>query len=236
MGVGVVDFDITGEGTKTFNTINSKFLCDTKPLQNEGGFLTADADFTQIVPWKLNRGEGEIFISFDTFTMPDIIYFEYNGKVFGDTSFRGGVSDAYRIFVGTALKSKFGINSLPAQMGKNKVSQLDPNDPRIIQSLDEMRKWGLEESFQNTFGTKSSLSNPTWMDFFRNFDKTGNKRRLISNLGDDFPWGILDSPIKQSVVTNIGPIKKVDGIDEIKVINVAPVGTTKWQISLNCKS
>jgi hypothetical protein len=230
-----VDFNITGEGTKTVTTINSKFLCDTKSLQNEGGFLSADANFTQIVPWKLNRGEGDIFISFDTFTMPDIIYFEYNGKVFGDTSFRGGVSDAYRIFVGTALRSKFGINSLPAQMGNNKVSSLRPNDQRLIQSLDEMKKWGLEESFKNTFGSESSLSNPSWMNFFKDFDKTGNKRKLISNLGGNFPWGILDSPIKQSVVTNIGPIKKVDGIDEIKVINVAPVGTTKWQVSLNCK-
>jgi hypothetical protein len=73
------------------------------------------------------------------------------------------------------------------------------------------------------------------MNLFRKFDKTGNKRGLISNLGNDFPWGILDSPIKQSVVRSIGPIEKIDGIDEIKVINVAPVGTTKWQISLNCK-
>jgi len=230
-----VDFDITGEGTKTVTTINSKFLCDTKPLQSAGGFLSSDANFTQILPWKLNRGSGKIYITFDTFSMPDIIYFEYNGKVFGDTSFRGDEGDTYRIFIGTALRAKFGTNSLPAQMGKNKVSSLDPKDPRIIKSLDEMKRWGVEESFKNTFGSESSLSNPDWMNLFRKFDKTGNKRGLISNLGNDFPWGILDSPIKQSVVRSIGPIEKIDGIDEIKVINVSPVGTTKWQISLNCK-
>lgn len=228
-----VDFDISGEGTKTVTTITTKFLCDTKPLQSEGGFLSADENFTQVVPWKLNKGSGEIYITFDTYTVPDIIYFEYNGEVFGDTFFRGTDDNIYRLIIGTAFRAKFGVDALPVQMGKNKISALDPKDPKIIQSLRDAGP-GLVEVFVNTFGPNSSLSNPDWMESFKKYDKTMNRRGLISNLGNDFPWGFLDSPIKQPK-KSVGPIKKIDGIDEIKVINVAPVGTTKWEIKLNCK-
>lgn len=230
-----VNFDIIGSGTKTTTTIKTKFLCDTKPLQNSGGFLTADSDFTQIVPWNVNKGEGVIYITYETYTMPDIIYFEYNGKVYGDTIFRGENSDPYKIFVGTALRAKFGISTLPKQMGENKVIGLNSTDDRIMKSLDDMKKWGMVESFQNTFGPNSSLSNPDWMRAFASFDKTGNKRKLMKELGEEFPWGYLTSKIGYSV-NKIGPIEKIDGVDQIKVYNVAPVGTTKWSIYLNCET
>jgi hypothetical protein len=230
-----VNFDITGSGVKTTEVVKTKFLCNTKPLSNEGGYLMADSNFTQVVPWKLNRGEGLVNITFETFYMPDIIYFEYDGKIYGDSLFRGATTDPYRIFLGTSLRSKFGTAGLPAQMGDNKVTGMNSNDPRIMDSLDEMKKWGLAESFQNTFGPKSSLSNNQYMDAFNRFDRSGNKRRLLSDLGEYFPWGILSSKMGNGV-HKIGPIQKIDGVDEIKVYNVAPVGTTKWKIYLNCET
>lgn len=230
-----VNFDITGSGSKTTTLTKTKFLCDTKPLENAGGYLMADSDFTQVVPWKLNRGEGNVYITYETFYMPDIIYFEYNGKIYGDTLFRGATTDPYRIFLGTSLRAKFGTASLPKQMGDNKVAGLSPDDPRIMNSLDEMKSWGMVESFKNTFGPNSSLSNNQYMDAFTRFDKTGNKRRLLSDLGENFPWGVLSSKMGNAV-HKIGPIQKLDGVDEIKVYNVAPVGTTKWKIYLNCET
>jgi len=230
-----VDFDITGEGVKTVTTTKTKFLCDTGKKESTGGFLSSDVNFTEVVPWKLNRGEGNIYLWFETFSMPDIIYFEYNGEIFGDSIFRGGKGDEFRIFVGTSLRAKFGTASLPEQMKGNKIIPLNYNDKRIINSLDNMAIWELEKSFKNTFGPDSSLSNPDWMNSFRKFDETKNKRRLISELGKDFPWGYLSSEIGWPIAKNIGPIKKVDGIDEIKIINVAPVGSTGWSLGLTCK-
>lgn len=230
-----VNFNIAGEGSKTTTKEIDKFLCDTEPLLNEGAYLMPEANYTQVIPWKLNRGEGNVFIHIDTYSMPDIIYFEYDGKVYGNTMFRGYQGDAYRIFVGTALRAKFGLGDLPAQMSPNRIIALENTDKKIMDSLDEMRRWSLVESFQNTFGGNSSLSNPSWMESFEIFDKSGNKKKLLSTLGNEFPWGFLNSKMGSSV-DSIGPIKKIDGIDEIKVINVAPVGTTKWTMSLECKS
>lgn len=231
-----VDFDITGEGSKEVKVEKSKYLCNTKPQESQGGYLNADVNYTQVVPWELGKGEGEIYLWLDTITMPDILYFEYNGETFGHSLFRGSGEDAYRIYIGTALRAKFGLDSLPAHMNGNKIVGIQRTDSRIIDSLDEMGEWGLEKSFKNTFGPESSLSNPRWMEFFKEFDKTKNKRKLIKNLGNEFPWGYLNSNIGMGTQTNIGPIKKIDGVDVIKVINVAPIGSTKWQCGLQCKT
>lgn len=230
-----VDFDITGEGSKEVKVEKSKYLCSTEPKSGEGGFLSADVDFTQVTPWEIGRGEGEIYLWLETYTMPDILYFEYNGETFGHSLFRGNSSDPYRIFTGTALRAKFGTESLPAHMNGNKIIALQSRDPRILDSLDDMAEWGLEKGFKNTFGSESSLSNPRWMESFIEFDKTKNKRNLIKNLGDEFPWGYLVSNVGMSEQVNIGPIKKVDGVDVIKIINVATNGGTQWRCGLKCK-
>jgi hypothetical protein len=232
-----VNFDLVGSGSKTTTTTKTKSFCNVKPLESAGGSLSADKDFTQVVPWNIGKGEGNLFLSYDTFHMPDIIYFEYNGKTYGDTSFRGnGRTPDYRIYVGTALIAKYGTGGLPKQMGSNKITRLSYNDNRLKDALPDMRAWSLAESFNNTFGEGSSLSNPQYMEAFRRFDtKKGNNGvdRLLNELGPDFPWAIMTSTIPPPVF-KVGPILKVEGKDTINIINVAPVGTTQWKLNLSC--
>ena len=230
-----VNFEILGSGTKTTTTTKYKFLCNTKPKQSSGKFLMSDQDFTQITDWELGKGEGKVSITFDTMTQPDILYFEYNGKTYGDSYFHGNPSDAYRIFVGTSLRAKYGNGALPEQMRNNTIIPLTSDDQKIWKSLDEMRPWKLKDSFENTFGSKSTLFNQQFMSAFEEFDAKGNKRKLIKSLGDQFPWGYLNSEVGPGVV-KIGPIDKIDGVDIIKIINVAPVGTTGWGVWLQCES
>jgi hypothetical protein len=234
-----VNFDLVGSGTKTVTNTKTKTFCNTRPLESEGGSLSADMDFTQVVPWNIGQGEGNLFLSFETYFMPDIIYFEYNGKTYGDTLFRGkGRTPEYRIYVGTSLLAKYGTGGLPKQMGNNKIAKLNYDDNTLRDSLPAMKEWSLSESFNNTFGEGSSLSNPQYMEAFARFDsKKGNNGvdRLLKDLGPDFPWGIMSSTIGFSNSGKIGPIPKVEGIDTINVINVAPVGTTKWTLNLSCK-
>jgi hypothetical protein len=226
-----VNFEIVGSGTKT--EVKTTTLCETEPLRSSGGYIMADNDYTNITNWNLGKGSGDVYIMYDVYQQLDILYFEYNGQIYGDTLFHGSTGDTQRIFLGTSLRAKYGNGTLPNQMANNTFIPLNQSDSRIFKSLDDMGEWGLVKSFQNTFGPNSSLHNPQYMAAFQEFDETKNKSRLIKNLGVDFPWGYLDSKIGKKEVT-IGPFKKVDGIDTIKVINVAPVGTTGWVISLVC--
>lgn len=233
-----VNFDLVGSGTKTVTNTRTKTFCNTKPLNSEGGSLSVDQDFTQIVPWNIGKGEGNLFISFDTYFVPDIIYFEYNGKTYGDTIFRGkGRTPDYRVSVGTSLMAKYGTGQLPKQFGGNKISKIAPNDPKLRDAIIDMKAWGLTELFKNTFGPGTSLSNPEYMSAFMRYDKKGGDRgvdKLLEELGPDFPWGILTSNISSSTAL-VGPILKIEGLDTINVINVAPVGATQWMLNLRCK-
>jgi hypothetical protein len=109
------------------------------------------------------------------------------------------------------------------------------DDPRLEKSLPAMREWSLNDSFKNTFSYGAPLSNFEYMDAFKEFDGDGRKEKLLRKLGPNFPWGIITSNIGANIVKNLGPIPKVDGIDNLKVINVCPVGTTQWKIYFNCK-
>jgi hypothetical protein len=229
-----VDFDIVGEGTKTTTSTKTKLLCNTTPLNAGGGYLLPKNDYTKIYDKVLGSGEGEVYITFETFKQPDIIYFEYNGKTYGDAMFRGESTDEYRIFLGTALMAKYGGGSLPAQYGTTTYEKISMDDPRLYEALPAMKDWKLYESFKNTFRFPP-LGNVDYMEAFNEFDTDGQKGKLLRKLGPKFPWGIVTSKIGNSVIKNLGPIPKVDGLDNIKVINVCPVGTTSWKISFNCK-
>jgi hypothetical protein len=229
-----VDFDIVGEGTKTTTSPKTKLLCNTTPLNAGGGYLLPKNDYTKIYDKVLGAGEGEVYITFETFRQPDIIYFEYNGKTYGDAMFRGDSTDEYRIFLGTALMAKYGGGPLPAQYGTTTYEKISMDDPRLSEALPAMQDWKLYESFKNTFRFPP-LGNVDYMEAFSEFDNDGRKAKLLKKLGSKFPWGIVTSKIGDSVVKNLGPIPKVDGLDNIKVINVCPVGTTSWKISFNCK-
>ena len=229
-----VNFDITGEGSKTTTTQKTKLLCNTTPLNAGGGYLLPKNDYTKVYDKKLGAGEGQVYITFETFKQPDIIYFEYNGKTYGDAMFRGESTDEYRIFLGTALMAKYGGGPLPAQYGTTTYERISMDDPRLFEALPAMRDWRLSESFKNTFRFPP-LGNVDYMDAFEEIDNDNRKAKLLKKLGPKFPWGIVTSKIGDSVVKNLGPIPKVDGLDNIKVINVCPVGTTSWKISFNCK-
>ena len=148
--------------------------------------------------------------------------------------FRGESTDEYRIFLGTALMAKYGEGKLPAQYGTTTYEKISMDDTRLYDALPKMRDWLLYESFKNTFRFPP-LGNLDYMKAFNDFDKDGQKGKLLKKLGSKFPWGIVTSEIGNSVIKNLGPIPKVDGLDNIKVINVCPVGTTSWKISFNCK-
>ena len=230
-----VNFDITGEGSKTTTTQKTKLLCNTTPLNAKGSYLLPNNDYTQIYDKELGKGEGNVYITFETYKQPDIIYFEYNGKSYGDAVFRGLSEDEYRIFLGTSLIAKYGGGQLPPQFGNTTYERMNANDPRLTSALDAMKDWGLVKSFRNTFSGNSPFKNANYMEAFGEFDIDGRKGKLLKKLGSEFPWGIVTSNIENSVVKNLGPIPKVEGIDNIKVINVCPVGTTQWKINFNCK-
>jgi len=230
-----VNFDLVGSSTKTTTTTKTKTLCNTSPLNAGGGFLLAKNDYTKIYDKELGAGEGNVFISFETYSQPDIIYFEYNGKTYGDAMFRGDSSDVYRIFLGTALMAKYGGGQLPAQFGTTTYERISMDDPRLDGALPGMRDWSLKDSFRNTFSYGPPLGNFEYMDAFEEFDRDGRKGKLLRKLGPNFPWGIVTSEIGNNYVKNLGPIPKADGIDNLKVINVCPVGTTQWRIYFNCE-
>lgn len=230
-----VDFDITGEGIEASIPTGKKEFCSLPPFKALGSYLLADNDYTTVRTENLGGGEGELWITFETFSQPDIIYFEYNGKVYGGADFRGYSDDEYRIFIGTALMAKYGGGKLPAQFGQTTYQAISNGDQRLINSLEKMREWSLVKSFMNTFGPNSQLANSKYMEAFAEFDKDGKKKKFLKKLGTNFPWGILTSNIGTNIVSNLGPIPKVDGINTLKVINVCPVGTTQWKIYVNCK-
>jgi len=176
----------------------------------------------------------------DAIFMPDILYFEYDGKTFGNSLFRGSSSDGYRIFIGTALINRFGT-SLPEYMAGNTVVPITSDNPKLINALKEkesgsMRSWGLNEGFKNIYGEGSSLNNPQYMAAFKEFDEKGNVTKLLKSLGPDFKWGYLNSKMLPGTEVGIGPIQKVDGKDTIKIVNVAPNGATAWNVGLQCKT
>jgi hypothetical protein len=230
-----VDFDIVGQGTKTTTSTKTKLLCNTTPLNAGGGYLLHKNNYTKIYDKTLGAGEGNVYITFETYFQPDIIYFEYNGKTYGDAMFRGDSSDEYRIFLGTALMAKYGGGELPVQYGTTTYERISMDDPRLDKALPAMRDWSLNDSFKNTFSYGAPLSNFEYMDAFKEFDGDGRKGKLLRKLGPNFPWGIITSNIGANIVKNLGPIHKVDGIDNLKVINVCPFGTTQWKIYFNCK-
>lgn len=228
-----VDFNITGAGKKNVKTDTTKTLCQTKPLESSGAYILSNFNFTQKVPWPIGEGEGIITITTDAIIVPDIIYVEYNGKTYGDTIFRGDNTEELRIFIGTSLMAKFGNTKLPPQFGENTIESIEIDE--VIKNSKAMKEWGTSESFMNTFGPNSSLTNPDYMLAFNEFDKKGNINKLLKSLGENFPWAKLSSNIMSSV-GKIGPINKIEGSDTINVINVSPVGTTRWNIKLQCNS
>jgi len=230
-------YDITGTGEtrKPFD------FCKGGKKDQRGKFIPSKKMFTEMTDWNLGYGEGQFYLYSDALTMPDILYFEYDGVTFFDktvgdvVSFRGEDSPWTRLLIGTALVAKFGEGGgLPPQFGNTTFQKIDIN--KYSNALLEVKSkggWSLKDSFTNVYGTGQEFDNPKYMKAFEDFDNGVKIKKVIKELGVDFPWGYLTSPILPSVAKNI-PIFKKDGIDTIKIINVAPNGGTAWNVGTTC--
>jgi len=116
----------------------------------------------------------------------------------------------------------------------NKFDEPNENDPS---------GWG---SFYNTFAhSKSSLKNDDIMQIMLNYDKklfgkpSENKiRRCAKELIEDLKplgmkWGITTSPISRPGWYKI-EIDKIDGVNELTIIDCAPCGATRWIGLISC--
>ena len=109
----------------------------------------------------------------------------------------------------------------------------------------ETGSWG---SFYNTFGhSKSKLKNDDILQAMLKFDKNFNKhsknskkiekhaKELIDDLKPfDMKWGRLTSRIAYPGYYDV-TIDKIDGVDELTIIDCAPCGITQWNAILECK-
>ena len=234
-----VSFNISGAGSKTTKTETYKFLCDTKPYKSTGHYLPFNENYTKINQWNVGKGEGKVKLWVETYSMPDIIYFEYNGKTYGSNLFRGADEASYRFLIGTALRAKFGTN-LPEHMAGNTIIPVDYNNQELLQALSNkeegsMKSWGLNESFKNVYGPGSAVENQNIMQAFADYDRNFRPKKLLATLGPNFPWGYLTSKILPHYDKDIAVIDKIDGVDTINIINVAPNGATGWQVGLQCQ-
>ena len=243
-----VDFYIEGVGEIEPKKPNKPdtFNCRFEKPEGQGKFLPSSSNFSQVVDWNIGEGEGTFYLWFETLDVPDIIFFEYNGVQYGKKMFSGNDADPFRIMVGTSLRAKFGdSSSLPTDFfGKTTFEPLSINNSAdyslIFNSLPEMKRWYIYETFSNTFGSGQEFFNQSYMDALKEYDdyKDGKRERkkLIDSLGPNFPWGRLTSPMGPSTQKNIGgPIKKIRGLNTIKLFNVAPCGITGWACGGTCK-
>ena len=224
-----VNFDISGD--KKEKPTDTIILECGLHIQADGGVISAKDDFTKTYTYSIVEDMGEFTFKFNAMYMPDIFYVNYNGKIYGNTNFKGSQDDCYKIYLGTILMAKYGTGQLPKQFGENKFSKISSNDERLIRALPEMKKWGLKKSFSSVFG-----DNRNYMDIFGKYDALNDKKlkNLPNELGPNFPWAILESEINTGN-GEIGPIKKLRGVNKIDIINVSPVGSTAWEMQLVCK-
>jgi hypothetical protein len=232
-----VNFTIEGEGAKLSTVKNKRDFCQKTNDSASGNYLPSLRDFTETKVLKFLDGSGPFFIQLDTYTMPDIIYFEYDGKTFPEPEnigFRGTDDVWTRLLVGTALRIKYGdAGTLPPQYVNTTYQPVDINDKKYFSALDECKNWGMEKSFKNVFGPGQEFENEELMNIFREFDNDGKKKSMIKKLGDRVRWGYLTSPILPSEPKNI-PANKVEGVNSMNIINVAPNGGTAWTLGFTC--
>jgi hypothetical protein len=227
-------------GQSQSNDVPTKEYCTFKKSA-EGGFNLPQNDYTKVIKDTLGSGSGNMTIFAEAFSVPDIIYFNYNGKTYGRAQFSGNSGDGYRIGIGTPLVYKYGSGKLPQQYGETTFMSLNPTNDfdRIVAGLEQIKNdgWDLFEGegfFRHIFGNQSPYQNQNIASILSQYD-TGkiNARRLVKTLGNSIKWGMVTSPILPSVQT-IGPIQKVEGVEEISIINVAPCGATKWTVNATC--
>jgi hypothetical protein len=243
-----VNFEINGVGssvtttTTTTGSTTTVYGCD-KAFSSSGiqGFGDINKDFSNNVPFGVSATKGTFSIWINCFTMPDVLYFEIDGKTdFKNNSslFRGDDANWTRLFLGTALRAKYG-GSLPSFLSSN-YSVSVPKLSLVRDEIDKMSEWGLS-TFDNIFGNVSPLKNDSWMNALLEYDRSeknrSDKNKLFSILGGTFPWGYLNGDIIETT-TIIGPYTVTDlkSPAKVKLINVSPNGKTNFEVQIRCEN
>jgi hypothetical protein len=239
-----VDFSISGIGEKNLKGGGSggeEKFCRSN-YSADGKVISSMDNFINVKDWNIGEGEGNVFIYSEAHDLPDILYFEYNGKTLPsgeNVTFRGGNTDYNKLLLGTALRIKFGDGgNLPPQIVNTTFIPLDINIDidRWSASLDDLKStgWGLQECFSNFQGDNSFENLSEFIPLFISWDSNLiSSKKLLKNIGNKIKWGYLTSEIKSSIYKNI-PMEKVKGLDVVKIINVAPIGGTKWSVGSTC--
>jgi hypothetical protein len=114
--------------------------------------------------------------------------------------------------------------------------------PKAMPQDEETLSWGC---FYNIFKhSKSSLKNDEIAQVMYDFDvrcarKIKRAERNAPQLVEDLKplgmkWGVIETKMDGKSYYNFD-INKIDGVDDITVINVAPCGATGWTVRLDCK-
>jgi hypothetical protein len=166
-----VDIDLKGVGQKTIKGKDiTKTYCGQKVDSYAGGEETPENGFVKRQVVKLGPGEGKITFSVSPQDKPNIIYVEYNGKTYGDSTIKEGdnyPSEDFRVGIGTAMLYAFGTNDkIPPAWGKNnKFRELNPDNPqdyeKILNGILTLAPWdGLMWGMTSTISDKSE----NWSD------------------------------------------------------------------------
>lgn len=244
-----VRFQIKGIGEKKVENENPAGCGHFFRAAENQGFGDFNADFTKAVDFNLTVESGEITIQTEAWTMPDILYISIDGKTdfINNIGYFQGLDAPYtRIFLGTALRAKYGM-SLPDMLSSKGYTITVPDQRTLINNAEGIESWKLS-SLNNIYGPGAPLQNDQWWKSLTDFDKNIKQnvqkrmRILLGALGSEFPWGYLNGEIRggqgEQNTRFIGPIKinSPNKPQTLQVVNCAPNGKTQWSIFVSCKS
>ena len=260
-----VNIDLSGTGSKIIKGKDETKTYCGKSINSQGFALLPQDGYVYKQKVDLGPGAGKITIELNAIDVPDILYIEYNGKTYGNSVLRGNRAGFFTVAVGTAMLYAFKNNEgiVPAWGDQNKFQELDANNssdyPRIIEGIKNIAEYGLARTggiegpetqtnwgcFYNIFGNpKSSEKNDAIISKMLEFDKKYSKnslkaeryaKSLVNDLKDlGMKWGVLSTDVINKGIYTVD-IDKVDGVNELMVIDCAPCGATKWEGKIICK-
>jgi hypothetical protein len=236
--------------------ITKKKVCEKEVIQpDKNSYLMADNDYTMIKEVDLGSGSGSLILKVNTYAIPDCIYVEYNGKTYGTATFAGSAAGSFavRVSMGTNLRMRFGDGPLPNYFPQ--VRWRDATKKEVMAAFTESPK--LYENFVNSLKDQKKTIYPEkgneWYQQlidsvtvkipknFSNDKKIDGYNRDIGEVRykrtKGLPWAIVELDNKSYAG---GPgwfnikFQKVEGVDKAKIICIAPLGTTNWDITKEC--
>jgi hypothetical protein len=231
-----VRFDVKGTGAN--ETEKKQSMCEGNLQSLEGAYATADNDYLLIQEDDLGQGSGNLTLWFDPIDIPDAIWCEYDGKQYGNRYFFGNTASSaiWKLVMGTALLARFGSDQLPSY-----YPELQIRKPSIQEIITAVRQDPAEfyQNFGGIFPNQKKIKNPEmgdqWYNIMMNWNGK-NVRRLIKDLGPNFPWGWVDLQENYKVGKPYSiVIPKKEGVDNIKIYCINPIGKTRWNITKRCE-